>query len=777
MARKKESGQAMPLGIALLMVGVLVGLVLYNTGQSASTKARLANTADAAAYSGLQWQARALNFAGYTNRAMVANQVSLAQAVTLTSWSTYGMIMSENIARVLSAIPVINAIAQGASTVMVTVNSIINPIAQAMLSVIDGVNRGVGIAQNAMYQSSYLATPEIVMAVVEQSDPSFTAGTAYSMGGLVDNLVGWRAFSDKVSDDESDHEHMRERASIIRDSQDAFTRSRNWSFFDGFLYLGPFLKVDLIKDGETRLIEQEGANGLEWEWKSKDNMSFHTKVRIPWRGWRGAEIPIGYGMAVANTINDVTLEEGACIERSEMSDCLTWSEDNETSESLADVDMTSLNGSNSREEMSGFSGLSDFRRLSESAIEDTFPTVKLRVEVETDATDVRNSTEFTNDEIFRTPNDMPGSAMSAISIAEVYFKPPVADHESEQGQEIEFANLYSPWWDVRLAPVPAADRLAAFTLRAGSDGLSALPNIVPGEENGASGTDGHGGDISGEGTASTATNAALASALGMEGTSATDAVMEGAMNAAEDFGEDLVDSARDMIDEAVDGAEAQIREALAEALEDAVRQILNGIVSDATGGVVDADDLIAIGEDMLGDAEEDSAEITENIDAARTEVEAMQAEFERLDRVVNERFSDVFAAELDAYEQRTQGLRSTLSGYLGRRVGLFERLNSGVFPDSQQENVERFQERLNTFIADLSVAYRDIVNEETDQFEMTYEMARDYVMAALASYEANEGEIDWSLFGGEEVDESDATPEGEDNGESVGETTAEATDG
>ncbi|MEW8525758.1 MAG: pilus assembly protein TadG-related protein, partial [Candidatus Thiodiazotropha endolucinida] len=56
--RSKETGQALPLGIAFLMSTILLGLVLFNTGQTASEKSRLVNTADAAAYSGLIWQAR-----------------------------------------------------------------------------------------------------------------------------------------------------------------------------------------------------------------------------------------------------------------------------------------------------------------------------------------------------------------------------------------------------------------------------------------------------------------------------------------------------------------------------------------------------------------------------------------------------------------------------------------------------------------------------------------------------------------------------------------------
>jgi len=155
---RRQRGQALPLGLALVLFGIIGGFVLYNTGQSATDKARLVNAADAAAYSGVQWQARALNFQAYTNRAMVANQVSMAQAVTLESWTTYGRIMSENLSRVLSAVPFVNAVAAGVESVMAGVDQVVSPIAGAMLSVIDGINTGIGVAQEAMFLSSFAAT-------------------------------------------------------------------------------------------------------------------------------------------------------------------------------------------------------------------------------------------------------------------------------------------------------------------------------------------------------------------------------------------------------------------------------------------------------------------------------------------------------------------------------------------------------------------------------------------------------------------------------------------
>src|SRR5258706_42195 len=75
------------LGFAAALVSVL--LVAFNSGQTTNAKMRAMNAADAAAYSGAVWQARTLNFQAYTNRAMVANEVAIAQSVSLRSWVSY----------------------------------------------------------------------------------------------------------------------------------------------------------------------------------------------------------------------------------------------------------------------------------------------------------------------------------------------------------------------------------------------------------------------------------------------------------------------------------------------------------------------------------------------------------------------------------------------------------------------------------------------------------------------------------------------------------------
>ena len=85
--RVHQRGQALAF-IGVTTVVVLLGLLLlYNVAQLTTQKMKLQNTADAAAYSGALTEARDYNFTAYANRAMIANQVAVAQIVGLRSWA------------------------------------------------------------------------------------------------------------------------------------------------------------------------------------------------------------------------------------------------------------------------------------------------------------------------------------------------------------------------------------------------------------------------------------------------------------------------------------------------------------------------------------------------------------------------------------------------------------------------------------------------------------------------------------------------------------------
>jgi len=81
-----QRGQSSVFVIVFLSITILSLVFLYKAGMLTSKKMELQNAADGVAYSVAILEARDLNFMAYTNRAMVANEVAIGQAVGLASW-------------------------------------------------------------------------------------------------------------------------------------------------------------------------------------------------------------------------------------------------------------------------------------------------------------------------------------------------------------------------------------------------------------------------------------------------------------------------------------------------------------------------------------------------------------------------------------------------------------------------------------------------------------------------------------------------------------------
>lgn len=79
----------MVFGLLFLAVSIITLLILYNQGQLVRNRVQIENAADAAVYSQAKLAARNQNFIAYTNRAMVANEVSIGQMVALLSWAKH----------------------------------------------------------------------------------------------------------------------------------------------------------------------------------------------------------------------------------------------------------------------------------------------------------------------------------------------------------------------------------------------------------------------------------------------------------------------------------------------------------------------------------------------------------------------------------------------------------------------------------------------------------------------------------------------------------------
>ena len=86
---RRQKGQALVFSTITMVVVLLSLFMMVSSGLLTTEKMRLQNTTDAAVYSGALLVSRDYNFSAYTNRAMVANQVAVAQMVGLTAWARH----------------------------------------------------------------------------------------------------------------------------------------------------------------------------------------------------------------------------------------------------------------------------------------------------------------------------------------------------------------------------------------------------------------------------------------------------------------------------------------------------------------------------------------------------------------------------------------------------------------------------------------------------------------------------------------------------------------
>ncbi len=787
--RTYQRGQVMPLGLALAAAGALTALVLFNTGQVASDKTRLANAADAAAYSGLIWQARALNFQAYTNRAMVANQVAMAQAVSLKSWALYGKVATSNINKVLGNVPYVGAVTNVMEATMNTTEKLVSPITAGMLSVSNAVNGALSKAQTAMFASSFAATPEIIKNVVKANDDRFSSDTAYSIASQLRNVKDWESFTEGY--DTSNKQAMKARIDVINRSRDPWSKNRDWNFFGSYMPVFGIAKFRLEKRAETRLIEVTNSttddkgnvtsSETNYEWKAKDTLSLQFQWWRPIKGWKRVETPIGWGEAIANNQSgDSSIEP--CPTRDIFDggtgrpECPRWLGNNKKSERYADAGIRDLNGNESREKMGAtFNGIRAYRSLSQEIEQQHDPRLVLRVEVAMPINAIRSSESFLNSEQFKASVKAPGEVLTSVSTAEVYYQRP-EDSLSVVGER---ANGYNPYWDVRLAATSKEERLAAFSLRSQSDtGLA--PSVSAGALGSYVAPSGNvQGDIQSEldsiANQLSTTDPASAEYAQLEARQTQlQAVQNGAGNTgaysdvnaiAQAFGvapADLVNSQayqdviagvgeealRGYVDNKVanlglDALKGQVEQELKAALEDAAAAILAGAMQGLGGSLGDAARDVENIQGQIQGYEDQYNIVAGQVNGAKNTAESKIAELElELEKVKGE-IAQKFTDKKDTLQT---DLTNATQPYLDEIARLEGQLTADLEIPLTQTQIDRINAEIaeaNINIGTLQSTHKtvlaqdvmDIVNNSTDTMKITLEQAEQMIKIDNGEFE------------------------------------------
>jgi Putative Flp pilus-assembly TadE/G-like len=238
---RSQRGQALVMTLLFGAVAGLAVLLLFNNSLLANSKSQLQNAADAAAYSAGVLQARDHNFSAYTNRAMIANQVAVAQFVSLESYfedaaatsSRANSVLQNTVYRLLpSFAPAWDLAVQiPMSSIQSGVSAISRPAIVALNLLIDGLE----FAQQAHHIGTAADMMLVADEVVKSHYPNLSGNrqpgitqSAFMLANGAAKVLAWAndATERHSANDASAAADRFADAVVDRDSTDWFIRNR-----------------------------------------------------------------------------------------------------------------------------------------------------------------------------------------------------------------------------------------------------------------------------------------------------------------------------------------------------------------------------------------------------------------------------------------------------------------------------------------------------------------------------------------------------------------------
>ena len=424
----RQSGQALIFGMFLLVIVAVLTFYQFSTGQVTTARMRLVNATDAAAYSAGLWRARAFNYYAYSNRAIIFNEVAIAQTATLVSYAGFITQAVKNLETVSRVIPPLNAYLRAVERVVTNLNK-----ALRIMSAVEVAGRSAYIHALAVSQDVIWGTTngyvlnQLTNEVMKKTDEHFH-------GYLIRGTLG-----EQMTRNHSDEDRSRLK-DLVQRSLDEYSVNRGLTL----RILGT--KDVLVWRGQTEMIRDHDTNAMD-RWQSYDTLSIHhrrwrhkrrTREAMP-LAWSGVEIAKDPKQSMDRLNGQASSQK----------------HDNGRAYRLID-----RSGFWSARAYLGLPAVRDLDENSKAMRENNrFPTDKVTVIGVIQKKNTINTADQTGLGAGRLKlkdafADFHGdAAMVAMSSAQVYFRRPPGGNE-----RVEYASMYSPYWQVRLVGVDAHER-------------------------------------------------------------------------------------------------------------------------------------------------------------------------------------------------------------------------------------------------------------------------------------------------------------------------------
>ena len=336
-----QRGQAAVFVLALMGVVLVCTVWLYQSGRITSEKMQLQNAADAAAFGASTLEARSLNFAAYTNRAMVANEVAVGQLIGLLSWTDQltqseeycgvytaalelaGAALAALLAETVVGPEIVETVTQVIVETLDTIAGVLTAVGEALEAVFDVVvspmiaglsliNEAYSVSQQIYHGATYALVVKNVYQSLEDNVPGTTfnrddlfkkalSGAQPSDLGVI-ALIGhlpsfWSGYtkvytaSTTAKKDAANRSGMGRFAATVREARDPFSsggkpeeRNRNWNL-ELEIKGGFDIKVVKTKFDYVLGAESTGASELRYKddsfiWSAADSSVAGSKIHM-----------------------------------------------------------------------------------------------------------------------------------------------------------------------------------------------------------------------------------------------------------------------------------------------------------------------------------------------------------------------------------------------------------------------------------------------------------------------------------------------------------------
>lgn len=393
---KRQRGQIAPVALFGVLISSAVLVVMFNTGQKVTERSQVANAADAAAYSGAVWTARHLNFIAYANRAMIANHVAVGHFVSYVSWVRYINDSLEAIDRVTQWIPYVGQYVDLAQQIAAEVRDATEESAEIAIPTLDAWNANIRAAQAEAHASLAFRTLQNLMSQTGRTyDPNILINDGAALSRMPEEL---RVLLEaQLMTQSAAVPSFIQRYTAGRDGnsmqQLVNTSLRANADLDHWIsgergWRENLFAVQIRKRGATAL--SQTSNGANW--RAEDQLQYRTRGLFGWHGWRR----IGDRVSAASA----------------------------------------------REFDSDYSGVPAYYNVSGEPADTSLRITAIATKAQTRVA--------TADLLSMTSTDLP---LAVTAVARVEFRRPRGSAFPSLGERRhEYANLFNPFWEAKLAP-------------------------------------------------------------------------------------------------------------------------------------------------------------------------------------------------------------------------------------------------------------------------------------------------------------------------------------